>query len=83
MSNANKPAFPSEPRSFAPPDSFGSGLSKREYFAAMALQEIIADTDAVGAAFRALSPEDAFARVAESSVRYADALLVALAKEQS
>ena len=33
MSNANKPAFPSEPKSFAPPDSFGSGLSKREYFA--------------------------------------------------
>lgn len=56
------------------------GLSTRELFAAMAMQGIIADKEAVNAAFRALSPDEAFARVAESSVRYADALIAELAK---
>lgn len=67
MSNANKPAFPSEPRSFAPPDSFGSGLSKREYFAAVALQGLLASGAGGDKALKVLAAVD-----------YADVLLAQL-----
>lgn len=75
MSNANKPAFPSEPRSFAPPDSFGSGLSKREYFAAMALQGLMAMPTRDGEDIR-------YESYARAAVKQADALLAELDKSK-
>ena len=77
MNNANDRAFP-VPENFAEP-----GLTKREYFAAMAMQGIAAHPnnaiiDAV-AEQEGVRASDAMARLA---VLYADALLRALEKER-
>ena len=53
------------------------GLSKREYFAAMAMQGILANTQSAAAA-ESLCGE---ASVSRAAVKVADALLVALTKE--
>lgn len=66
MNNADKDAFPTTVETFA-----GSGLSKREYFAAMALQSAITLPWAQG------NPNQA----AATAVSFADSLIRALAKQ--
>jgi hypothetical protein len=68
MSDGEKDAFPTTAETFA-----GSGLSKREYFAAMALQSAITLPWAQG------NPNQA----AVTAVSFADCLIRALAKPTS
>ena len=74
--NDNDPAFPIP--HFARPDGrvdYGlSGLTKRELFAAMAMQGILANP------CRQTSTSETYAEAAIDGVRYADALLAELAK---
>lgn len=75
MDNGNESAFPGQELdgSGMPRTGLQWGLTKREYFAAKAMQGILAgDMDSV------LKPK----HVAISSAQYADALLAELAKEQ-
>jgi hypothetical protein len=67
MSNGNDMAFPVLDKSQTPNDTTQLGLTKREYFAAMAMHGFIASF--VGDA----SPQPA--RTAEAAAAYADALL--------
>ena len=70
MSNATTdlPAFP------IPGPLFATGLTKRELFAAMAMQGILANP------CRQTSTSETYAEAAIDGVRYADALLAELAK---
>jgi hypothetical protein len=70
--NGGFPAYPGQPRGQdgSPCASYEPGLTKRELFAAMAMQGLLADPDIN-------SPNDLLARCA---VGYADALLKELAK---
>ena len=68
MSEADKPAFPCEITSVNPFQ--WSGLTKREYYAGLALQGVLA--------FSGL--QDGFQTMAELSVKQADALLAELEK---
>jgi hypothetical protein len=63
MTNSNTSAYPS---------TFSSGLSKREYFAALAMQGILRDTNT--------APHYSDESVAKSAVEMADALIAALNK---
>lgn len=73
MSDAQKPAFPiwNEQTAYCDP-----GLTKREYFAAMAMQGFIAS-------YAGSSADPLHNHVAEKSVKYANALLAELAKPQN
>ena len=66
--NDNAPAYPC--MSYSAP----SGLTKRELFAAMAMQGILANP------CRQTSTSETYAEAAIDGVRYADALLAELAK---
>ena len=77
MSNANEAAFPlptvelsSREREWGVP-----GLTKREYFAGLAMQGLVAAP--VNISRRFIIPDEA----AERALEYADALLAELAKE--
>lgn len=79
MSNQNMPAFPSDHTIVSHVDEQGEayrkpaiGLTKREYFAAMAMQGLCANSIP--------GSHHGFLRTAEEAVRYADALLADLAK---
>jgi len=80
MNNANEPAFPDPFRANDPekyktePMDMPTGLTKREYFAAMAMQGILANTS------EEFINSSAIANVA---VRCADALLLALSKPEN
>ncbi len=66
IENGNQPAYA------AGAESWGqSGLTKREYFAGLAMQAMITSSDFTGA------PEN----VAEGALQFADALLAELNKE--
>lgn len=67
MNNANDPAFPNENPDAVP---VYSGLTKREYFAAMAMQGILSD------ASNGIAPN--WGRLAQDSLCAADALIKAL-----
>lgn len=100
MKNADKPAFTFSEVKWNADDSYyestdHTGLSKREYFAAMAMQGYLAnsaETDVTTAHVRAVlglekETEYVYAKhytsyVAKLSVQYADALLTELEKEQ-
>ena len=73
MSNATTdlPAFPTLGPLFA------TGLTKRELFAAMAMQGILANP------CRQTSTSETYAEAAIDGVRYADALLAELAKPRA
>lgn len=70
MSNANEPAFPVITTDITPSDASvvysTGGLTKREYFAAMAMQGLLACE---------ATNEDSKEQIVESSVEMADALL--------
>jgi len=65
MSNADKPAFPND--GMLPEGAFGwmNGLTKRELFAAMAMQGLLADSESNGS----------YSEFANKAVSFADALL--------
>lgn len=69
-------AFPSDPAGYQPQQ----GLTKREYFAALAMQSLIDSSFKQGyrAKYVDATPEEIEAAVAEASVMQADALLAAL-----
>lgn len=76
MNNPNDPAFPfpTFQRHDCDIECGFHGLTKREYFAAMAMQGLCANShEAIGVA-----PSD---KIAKWSVKQADALIAALAKE--
>ena len=73
MSDANKPAFPSQHDDRSHILSHEEGLTKREYFAAMAMQGILAHPE--HSKFTA-------AAIADDAIRQADALLAELEKPQ-
>lgn len=58
---------------FPAPYYVGPGLTKRELFAAMAMQKILS---------RPHSDESLYADIAHDAVAYADALLIALKQEK-
>ncbi len=66
------PAFPQHPEQFT---QTASGLTKREYFAGLAMQGLLAY---VGDDVRRINME-----IAASSVRLADCLILELAKEKA
>lgn len=75
MSNSNEPAYPTATM---------PGLTKRELLAAMAMQGLLANADAIRstttkAPVLEIRPSEAMAR---ASVNYADALLAELAKKE-
>lgn len=72
FSNANLPAFPAQEMCEAN-TSIEWGLSKREYFAAMAMQGILSTQENGNGITEA--------KIAEWSVQNADALLAELAKQ--
>jgi hypothetical protein len=73
MSNANDMAFPVVlATTRTPNDSEQLGLTKREYFAAMAMQGLCANSIP--------GSHHSFNNTANEAVRYADALLAELAK---
>lgn len=73
LSQKNEPAFPLNLGS----GDYHSGLSKREYFAAMAMQGIISKNPfAMGE--RRSELRDITTRIANGAVQYADALIAAL-----
>jgi hypothetical protein len=74
MNKANEPAFPIQDAEWNGPGRHGEwpGLSKREYFAAMAMQGLAGNLDADSNA----DPQF----VARDAVSYADALLAELEK---
>lgn len=67
MKNGNKPAYP-----YVMNGGLQDGLSKREYFAAMAMQGMLA------ASWYILDPE----KMSELALRHTDALLLELDKPQ-
>jgi len=71
MQNCNEPAFPCENQWNDNPPLF-DGLTKREYFAAMAMHAYV----------KTESTEFNYTRSAIDAVRFADALIKELAKEQ-
>jgi hypothetical protein len=81
MSKANEPAFP------APSDTLTSlGLTKREYFAAMAMQGELAgqfyvQPGLVTEGFKNCWTPDRADELAKASVAYSDALLAELGRE--
>jgi hypothetical protein len=71
MSNADEPAFSViEFDDLGLSKIAGVGLTKREYFAAMAMQGIISDSTGL-----------AFEEIAHDAVRFADALIAALERK--
>lgn len=91
MNNGNEPAYPSPAAYSANGDVViyhELGLTKREYFAAMAMQGMCAlQDDRYWHKSCGMTPEewqaDIIARDAAHAVRTADALLAELAKEQN
>ncbi len=78
MTNPNEPAFPAE---WTEPDEggqtrmlFAQGMTKREYFAAMAMQGLVVDTHMLDRLTRA------GLTVAQEAVLQADALIAELSK---
>jgi hypothetical protein len=69
QTDGNDQAFPKHPYSYS-----DSGLTKREYFAAMAMQGICANSS--------LAERSSYNSFAEWSVQQADALIEALNKEK-
>jgi hypothetical protein len=69
MENSNKPAFPIEDSE----NATAYGLTKREYFAAMALQGYLS-------CWAGMNTSPSHKSAAESAVLYADALLYELSK---
>lgn len=80
MSNPNDSAFPrSTPGQFNP-----QGLTKREYFAGLALNGLLSDPDTI-AGLQAVAEargSTLTAITAEASTEYADALLAALGRSE-
>ena len=80
MSNGNMPAMPqsgicdSEGNSYDSNDLGGGGLTKREQFAAMAMQGILSNNNLIG------EVGSIEIEVADQSLKYADALLSQLEK---
>lgn len=61
------------------PNRMGDGLTKREYFAALAMQGILANDELVTSVAEGANPQESLARaVARHSTIYADALIEAL-----
>ena len=73
MSKGDEPAFPVNAVPFK---LGGDGLSKREYYAAMALQRLCSQPETPEE--RSMQYDAAIAELAECAVDYADALLIAL-----
>lgn len=79
MSNANEPAFSTEERSkSAFTNSWRGGITKREYFAALAMQGLLANSfdDHQGQPLSTAS----YADIADIAVKHADAVLAHLEK---
>ena len=81
MTNPDDPAFPVEKISYISghiyPEGYKGGLTKREEFAAMAMNSF---TDIIMEA-QGTTTEQMIERIAELSARLADALIAALNKE--
>jgi len=86
---SDDPAFLPVQQPTCKEDTFKSGLSKREYFAALAFQAIIAKLpllDSEGKLGKSTSKEEnwnLYLDVSYSACRYADALIEELNKETS
>ena len=82
MTTANLPAFP---YSYADEsvDTIYSGLTKREYFAGLAMQSLLANHVTASLASAVAQEEDRDLQdvIAESACVYADALLAALSRK--
>jgi len=76
MTNPNEPAFPL----FVSYEKFDGGLTKREYFAAMAMQAIVTGL------YGNPDPTNVLERpsydIAKESCQFADALIIALNKPE-
>lgn len=83
MDNKNQPAFPDTRRAAAQsftnqaPEDLPTGLTKREYFAAMAMQGLMAVNEKGGPG---ITWEEICKTGAEYAVKAADALLLELSK---
>ena len=77
MNNANRPVYPVSPRIQSVEHS---GLTKREYFAAMAMQGLCSDSAVIKAIHEEAKNRDTMPEqiISASSIRVADALLAAL-----
>lgn len=75
--NSNNPAFPL-PKGNENVAPEVAGLTKREYFAAMAMQGAMANPASMG--FASASKLDPSEIIARSALKYADALIVELNK---
>lgn len=81
MSNANEPAFPKITTSYGTGTAYTDrvGLTKREYFAAMAMQGFITNSQILDeCGYRDLDPQEACAQIA---IKQADALIAELEKQ--
>lgn len=73
MSTANNPAFPNfDPKAPASDCEWTQGITKREYFAAMAMQGLLSAGPTTG---------ELYATIARDAVAASDALLESLAKQ--
>lgn len=82
MANHSTPAFPTIEQNAEFPDywSTTAGLTKREYFAAMAMQGILANGDFTTLVQQAVPMKEQAAFLSEVAAEQADALIEALNK---
>lgn len=78
MSGANDPAFPQYDHLDGWSERISGGMTKREYFAALAMQGALAGGQNVRVGNASIFPT-----LARVCVNFADALLAELAKEES
>ena len=84
MNNADKPAMPIVVPASEQPEFYSTGLTKREQFAAMAMQGMFSGgKDVLAALITSVKDDDMFAAVAKCAVLQADALLAALDNDKA